>query len=67
LGTRRLGNKKAKAATDAATSSERVQASINKCLADISTNSILRDQKSDARWAILMERQNKKIKMWREK
>jgi hypothetical protein len=55
---RHISNKKAKDARDAVTSWERVQASIDRCLADVSANSIMRDQKSDARWVILMEKQD---------
>jgi hypothetical protein len=53
-----ISKKKAKDARDAVTSWERVQASIDRCLADVSVNSIMRDQKSDARWLILMKKQD---------
>ena len=56
-------NKKAKAAVAAAASSERVQASIDKVLSDVSSNSTLRNQENEARCAALMEKTDKKLEL----
>ncbi|KAK1652134.1 hypothetical protein QYE76_069939 [Lolium multiflorum] len=57
------GNKAAKAALADAASSEKTQASITKCLADVSSTFISRDKKADQRWAELLKRQEEKLEL----
>jgi hypothetical protein len=37
-----------------AASIEKIQSSINKCLANVSSNLLIRDKKADERWAALL-------------
>jgi hypothetical protein len=60
---RPTGNKAAKAALADAASSEKTQASITKCLADVSSTFISRDKKADQRWAELLKRQEEKLEL----
>jgi hypothetical protein len=60
---RPTGNKAAKAALADAASSEKTQASITKCLADVSSTFISRDKKADQRWAELLKRQDEKLEL----
>jgi hypothetical protein len=52
-----LGNKKAKLAQDEAPAVERLQSSIEKCIAVVATNNSTREEKYDARWAKMFEKQ----------
>ena len=63
---RPIGNKAAKAAALEAASTEKTQSSINKCLAKVSSNLLIRDAKADERWATLFERQAEKMLMVKE-
>ena len=58
---RPTGNKKAKAALAAAEKTDRVQSSIDKVLADICSNSSLRREENNTRWATLMQKADVKI------
>ena len=58
---RPIGNKKAKAAAVAATKSDRVQSAIDKVLAYVCSNSSLRREENNARWATLMQKADVKI------
>nr|XP_051190051.1 uncharacterized protein LOC127303349 [Lolium perenne] len=60
---RPTGNKAAKAALADAASSEKTQASITKCLADVSSTFLSRDKKTDQRWAELLKRQEEKLEL----
>nr|XP_051203983.1 uncharacterized protein LOC127317464 [Lolium perenne] len=60
---RPTGNKAAKAALADTASSEKTQASITKCLADVSSTFISRDKKADQRWAELLKRQEEKLEL----
>ena len=55
------GNKKAKAARAGAPAAERLQSSIERCLVDAKTHAIQRKEKCDARWSMLLEKQDIKI------
>ena len=58
---RPIGNKVAKAAALEAASTEKMQSSINKCIAEVSSNLLIRDAKADESWATLFERQAEKM------
>ncbi|KAK1684066.1 hypothetical protein QYE76_044914 [Lolium multiflorum] len=60
---RPTGNKAAKAALADAASCEKTQASITKCLADVSSTFLSRDKKADERWAELLKRQEEKLEL----
>jgi hypothetical protein len=51
-----IGNKKAKAAVSMVTSSERVQTSIDKWKAEVTTHLIIQARKADERLVSLMEK-----------
>ncbi|KAE8782820.1 putative methionyl-tRNA synthetase [Hordeum vulgare] len=48
------GTKKARAARDATPTAERLQASIEQCITDVKSSAARREEKSDARWSVLM-------------
>ncbi|KAE8768851.1 putative methionyl-tRNA synthetase [Hordeum vulgare] len=48
------GTKKARAVRDAAPATERLQASIEQCIADVKSSAARREEKSDTRWSALM-------------
>jgi hypothetical protein len=52
-----LQNKKAKLAMDAALAGEMLQSCREKCIADFTKNSVLRDEKYHARWTVMFEEQ----------
>ena len=54
------GNKKAKAS---APTTERLHSSIERCIADAKTHAIQREEKCEARWSQMMEKQNVKIEL----
>jgi hypothetical protein len=56
-----MGNKKAKLARDKVSAMERLQSSIDKCIAGVATNNAAREEKFDARWAMIFEKQEVKI------
>ncbi|KAK1630282.1 hypothetical protein QYE76_004597 [Lolium multiflorum] len=58
-----IGNKVAKAALADAASSEKMQASITKCLVEVSSTLLSRDKKADERWAALLKRQEEKMEL----
>jgi hypothetical protein len=58
---RPIGNKTAKAARDTVPSSERLQSSLEKCITNVASNAMLREQKYDARWAVMLEKQDSNI------
>ncbi|XP_071676391.1 uncharacterized protein [Lolium perenne] len=60
---RPTGNKAAKAALADAASCEKTQASITKCLADVSSTFLSRAKKNDERWAELLKRQEEKLEL----
>ncbi|KAK1693647.1 hypothetical protein QYE76_010344, partial [Lolium multiflorum] len=60
---RPIGNKAAKAALADAASSEKTQASITKCLVEVSSTLLSRDKKADERWAELLKRQEEKLEL----
>ena len=64
---RPIGNKKAKAALAAAAKTDRVQSSIDKVLADVCSNSSLRREENNARWATLMQKADVKINLEQKK
>jgi hypothetical protein len=59
------GNKRAKAARDAAPAAERLQSSIEQCIADAKNSAAKREEKSDARWSALMTKQDVKLDLLR--
>jgi hypothetical protein len=48
------GNKAAKAAALEGALTEKISLSINKCIADVSSNIIIRNKKANERWATLL-------------
>ncbi|CAM0871607.1 unnamed protein product [Alopecurus aequalis] len=62
---RPIGNKKAKAARDMAPAAERLQTSIDQCIADAKSHAIVREEKSEARWTTLMKKQDAKLDLLR--
>jgi hypothetical protein len=63
-----MGNKKAKQAREDAPAVEKLQSSIDKCIAGVATNDTARDEKEaarevkfDAQWAMMFEKQEVKI------
>jgi hypothetical protein len=56
-----MGNKKAKHAWDEVRAMERLQSSIDKCIASVATNNAAREEKCDAWWAMIFEKQEVKI------
>jgi hypothetical protein len=56
-----IGNKTATNTTLEAASTEKIQSWINKCLADVYSHMLIRDQKADERWAALLQKQEEKI------
>jgi hypothetical protein len=56
-----MGNKKVKLARDEASAEERLQSSIEKCIAGVTTNNTAREEKYVARWAIMFVKQDVKI------
>jgi hypothetical protein len=63
-----MGNKKAKLARDEAPAMKRLQSSINKCIASVTTNTAAREEKYAAskdkfaaRWAMMFKKQEMKI------
>jgi hypothetical protein len=53
-----MGNKKVKLARDEASAEERLQSSIKKCIAGVTTNNTARDEKYVARWAMMFVKQD---------
>jgi hypothetical protein len=51
---RPICSRAAKATALEAASIEKIQSSINKCLANVSSNLLIRDKKADERWAALL-------------
>jgi hypothetical protein len=39
----------------------------DKCLADVSSNLLIRGERSDERWKTLLSKQEKKITIWKER
>jgi hypothetical protein len=56
-----MRNKKAKLARYEAPAVKRLQSSIEKCIASVATNNVVREEKYDARWAMMFEKQEVKI------
>jgi hypothetical protein len=50
-----MGNKNAKLALDMTPAAERLQSCLVKCIADVTTNNVLRDEKYDVRWVMMFE------------
>ncbi|KAE8773893.1 putative methionyl-tRNA synthetase [Hordeum vulgare] len=48
------GTKKARVVRDVAPAAERLQASIEQCIADVKSSTVRREEKSDVRWSVLM-------------
>jgi hypothetical protein len=67
LAGRPIGNKKAKLAAIELASADRAQASIDKCLADVSAHLLIRGEKSDERWKSLLSKQDEKIVIEKER
>jgi hypothetical protein len=62
---RPMGNKKAKAKRSGRASSALVEASVNKIIAEVTSNS--KDQKSDTRWSFFMDKVEKRSSLrWQE-
>ncbi|KAE8786157.1 putative methionyl-tRNA synthetase [Hordeum vulgare] len=59
------GTKKARVARDAAPAVERLQASIEQCIADAKSSAPRREEKSDGRWLALMTKQDVKLDLLR--
>ncbi|KAE8778065.1 putative methionyl-tRNA synthetase [Hordeum vulgare] len=59
------GTKRAKTARDAAPATERLQSSIEQCIADAKSNAAKREEKSEARWSALMTKQDAKLDLLR--
>ncbi|KAE8802264.1 putative methionyl-tRNA synthetase [Hordeum vulgare] len=59
------GTKKASAARDATPAAERLQASIEQCIADAKSNAARREEKSSARWSALMMKRDVKLELLR--
>ena len=64
---RPIGHKKAKVALAAAAKTDRVQSAIDKVLADVCSNSSLRREENNARWAALMQKADVKINLEEKK
>ncbi|CAM0870831.1 unnamed protein product [Alopecurus aequalis] len=62
---RPIGNKKAKAARDMAPAAERLQSSIDQCIADTKSHAVVREEKSEARWSALMKKKDDKLPLLR--
>ncbi|CAM0881406.1 unnamed protein product [Alopecurus aequalis] len=60
-----IGNKKAKAVRDMAAAAERLQSSINQCIADAKSHTVVRGEKSEARWTALMKKHDAKLDLLR--
>ncbi|CAM0902630.1 unnamed protein product [Alopecurus aequalis] len=58
---RPIGNKKTKAARDMAPAAERLQSSIDQCIADAKSQAVVREEKSEARWTAQMKKQDAKL------
>jgi hypothetical protein len=65
-----MGNKKAKQAREDMPAMEKLQSSIDKCIAGVATNNAAREEKEatrevkfDARWAMMFEKQDVKINL----
>jgi hypothetical protein len=67
LARRPIGNKAAKATALEASSSEKIQSSINKCLMDVSSNLLIRDKKASERWVTLLWKQEEKMLIKKER
>ncbi|KAI5021797.1 hypothetical protein ZWY2020_058527 [Hordeum vulgare] len=59
------GNKRAKTARDATPAAERLQSSIEQCIADGKNNIAKREEKSNAWWSALMTKQDVKLDLLR--
>nr|XP_020163063.2 uncharacterized protein LOC109748447 [Aegilops tauschii subsp. strangulata] len=59
------GNKRAKMAKDAAPATERLHASIEQCIADAKNHVAQREEKSEARWSVLMTNNAVKLDLLR--
>ena len=55
------GNKKAKAARDSMLAAEKLQSSIEQCIADARSPATKGEEKSEARWSTLMTKQDVKL------
>ncbi|CAM0879536.1 unnamed protein product [Alopecurus aequalis] len=62
---RPIGNKKAKAAGNMAPAADRLQASIDQCIADAKSHAVVMEEKSEARWSALMKKQDDKLTLLR--
>ena len=62
-----MGTKKSKAAVAVGAASERVVTSINKILADVLANTILRCAQIDKRWYALLQKADMKLKLTKSK
>jgi hypothetical protein len=58
---RPVGNKAAKVVALETATADRVQASIDKCLVDVSSTLLMRDTESDERWKVMLLKQEEKI------
>ncbi|KAE8793342.1 putative methionyl-tRNA synthetase [Hordeum vulgare] len=56
-------NKRAKAARDSTTTVERLQSLIEQCITDATSHSTKREEKSEARWLVLMMKQDIKVNL----
>jgi hypothetical protein len=56
-----IDNKADMAALADTTTTEKTQASITQCLAEVSSTLLFRDKKTDERWATLLKRQEEKM------
>ncbi|CAM0944959.1 unnamed protein product [Alopecurus aequalis] len=62
---RPIGNKKAKAARDMAPVAERLQSSIDQCIAHARSHAVVREEKFEARWTAMMKNQDAKLDLLR--
>jgi hypothetical protein len=64
---RPVGNKAAKVVALETATADRVQASIDKCLVDVSSTLLMRDTESDERWKVMLLKQEEKIVIRKER
>lgn len=62
-----IGNKAGKTALADAAATEKTQAPITQCLAEVSSTLLSHDKKTDERWATLLKRQEEKMELKKRK